>query len=53
MPPYTPAGYDSEMPAFNGKLSDSEIRAVLDYIRSHWSSHVLQARAEMLRQSRR
>jgi len=29
-------GYESDMPAFGGKLSDDEIRAVLDYIKSTW-----------------
>ena len=29
-------GYESDMPAFAGKLSDDEIRAVLSYIKSTW-----------------
>lgn len=29
-------GYESDMPAFAGVLSDKEIRAVLDYIKSTW-----------------
>lgn len=29
-------GYESDMPAFGGKLSDDEIKAVLDYIKSTW-----------------
>ena len=49
VPPYAPAGYASDMPAFAGKLSDAEIRAVLAYIASHWSPEVRKARAEMLR----
>jgi len=50
VPPYAPPGYESDMPAFAGKLSDDEIRAVLAYIRSHWTSgDVLAARAEMIR----
>ena len=32
VPPYAPPGYESDMPAFAGKLSDDEIRAVLAYI---------------------
>jgi mono/diheme cytochrome c family protein len=48
-PPYAPPGYESDMPAFAGKLSDAEIRAVLAYIASHWSDEVRKARAEMLR----
>jgi mono/diheme cytochrome c family protein len=47
-PPYAPAGYQSDMPAFAGTLSDNEIRAVLAYIKSHWTSpEVLAARSEM------
>jgi mono/diheme cytochrome c family protein len=29
-------GYESDMPGFAGVLSDAEIRAVLDYIKSTW-----------------
>jgi mono/diheme cytochrome c family protein len=47
VPPYAPAGYQSDMPAFAGTLSDAEIRAVLAYIASHWSAEVLKLRAEM------
>ena len=52
VPPYAPAGYASDMPAFGGVLSDDEIRAVLAYIQSRWPQQVIEARAEMLRQSR-
>lgn len=53
VPPYAPAGYESDMPAFAGTLSDAEIRAVLAYIASHWSAEVLKLRAEMTQQPRR
>ena len=50
VPPYASTGYESDMPAFHGKLSDDEIRAVLEYIKMHWTSpEVLEARAEMTR----
>jgi mono/diheme cytochrome c family protein len=50
VPPYAPAGYESDMPAFAGKLSDADIWAVLAYIKSHWTSReVLDARAQMTR----
>ena len=49
VPPYAPPGYASDMPAFAGKLSDEEIRAVLAFIASHWSAEVRKSRAEMLR----
>jgi mono/diheme cytochrome c family protein len=49
-PPYAPTEYQSDMPAFGGKLSDEEIWAVLAYIKNHWTSRdVLDARAEMIR----
>jgi mono/diheme cytochrome c family protein len=48
--PYAPKDYESDMPAFGGKLSDEEIWAVLAYIKSHWTSRdVLDARAQMTR----
>jgi len=48
VPPNAPQGYESDMPAFGGKLSDAEIWAVLAYLKSHWRTpEVLAARAEM------
>jgi mono/diheme cytochrome c family protein len=52
VPPYAPPGYESDMPAFAGKLSDAEIRAVLAYIESHWSPDVRKRRAEMIANAR-
>jgi mono/diheme cytochrome c family protein len=49
VPPYAPAGYMSDMPAFAGVLRDDQIRAVLAYIQSRWPEQVIEARAEMLR----
>ncbi len=50
VPPYAPPGYQSDMPAFAGKLSDAQIRDVLAWIATHWKSReVLEARAEMMR----
>lgn len=54
VPPYAPPGYQSDMPAFAGILSDDEIRAVLAYIESHWTDpELLEARAEIVRNARR
>lgn len=54
VPPYAPKDYESDMPAFAGKLSDEQIWAVLAYIKSHWKSpDVLSAREEMTRNARR
>ena len=36
VPPYAPAGYDSDMPAFGSQLSDEQIWAVLAFLKSHW-----------------
>jgi mono/diheme cytochrome c family protein len=52
VPPYAPPGYESDMPAFAGKLSDAEIRAVLAYIESRWSQEVRKLRAEMIANAR-
>lgn len=53
VPPYAPQGYESDMPAFGGKLSDDEIWAVLAYLKSHWTSReVVSARAEMTRNAK-
>lgn len=50
VPPYAPKDYESDMPAFAGKLTDEEIWAALAYIKSHWNSpDVAAARAEMSR----
>ena len=38
--PFAPPGYQSDMPAFAGTLSDDEIRAVLVYIKSTWPPEI-------------
>lgn len=51
---YAPPGYESDMPAFGGKLSDDHIWAVLAFIKSHWKTkELLDARAEMVRNAAR
>ena len=52
VPPYAPPGYETDMPAFVGKLTDRDIAAVLAYIESQWSKEVRRARAEMLKNRR-
>ncbi len=53
VPPYALQAYQSDMPAFDGKPSDAEIRGALAYIESHWTSKdILAARAEMIRNTR-
>ena len=51
---YAPDGWESDMPAFGGKLSDAEIWAVLAYIKTSWKDpKLLAAREEMLRNAAR
>jgi S-disulfanyl-L-cysteine oxidoreductase SoxD len=44
---YAPPGYESDMPAFGGILSDEDIWAVLAYIKSHWPDEIRAAQREM------
>ena len=39
-PPLAPEGYESDMPAFEGMLSDGEIWAVLAFIKAKWPSRI-------------
>ena len=50
---YAPPKYESDMPAFGGKLPDDEIWAVLAYIKSHWPAEIREAQAEMTRDAER
>lgn len=47
VPPYAPAGYPSDMPAFGSLLTDDDIRAVLAFIESTWPPEVVKMRKEM------
>ena len=49
---YAPPGYESDMPAYGGLLSDSEIWAVLSYIKSTWPAEI-QRRHDALEQADR
>jgi mono/diheme cytochrome c family protein len=54
VPPYAPPAYESDMPAYAGRLGDDEIWAVLAFIKSRWTSpEVRQARAQMSTQAAR
>ena len=44
---YAPPGYESDMPAFGGALSDAEIWAVLAFIKSSWPEDVRQRHAAL------
>lgn len=49
--PYAPAGYQSDMPAFEGVLSDVEIAAVLAYIKSRWPVDIRERQARINEQA--
>lgn len=53
VPPNAPAGYESDMPAFEGRLSDDEIRAVLAFIASRWSRDVHGERSRMFERTKK
>ena len=38
--PFAPPGYESDMPAYDGILTDDEIIAVLSYIKSTWPDEI-------------
>ena len=44
---YAPPGYQSDMPAFGGTLSDEDIWAVLAYIKWSWPRNIRKAQHEM------
>ena len=45
-----PSGYESDMPAYGQLLSDADIAAVLAYIKSTWSSEILELQKEVTMQ---
>lgn len=49
---YAPAGYQSDMPAYGGVLSDEEIGAVLSFIKSTWPADVRRRHDELERLAR-
>ena len=52
-PPYAPSGYQSDMPAFGGTLTDAEIWRVLAYIKSRWSPRMREAQSQIEQQRSR
>jgi mono/diheme cytochrome c family protein len=48
-PPYGPAAYQSDMPAFGTTLSDQQIWDVLAYIKSRWSPRVRETQSKIQR----
>ncbi len=52
-PPLAPPGYESDMPAFAGVLTDDQIWSVLAYIQSRWSPAIRERHAQLDRESHR
>ena len=48
---YAPPGYESDMPAFGGRLSDDRIQAVLAYIKGTWPKDIQTRQAAISKQS--
>jgi mono/diheme cytochrome c family protein len=53
VPPWAPPGYESDMPAFAGVLSDEEIWAVLSFIASTWNEEAKSWQRRIKAQTRR
>lgn len=49
---YAPPGYQSDMPAFGGVLSDADIAAVLAYVKSRWPREIQERQREIDRNAR-
>ena len=49
--PYAPAGYQSDMPAFGGMLSDEQAWAVLSYIKNSWPPNIRERQADISERS--
>jgi mono/diheme cytochrome c family protein len=47
MGPHAPPGYESDMPAFGGTLSDEQIHAVLAFIKGRWPEGVREKQAKI------
>jgi len=50
---YAPPRYESDMPAFGGRLSDEDIWAVLAYVKSAWPEKIRRAQVEITRNAER
>jgi mono/diheme cytochrome c family protein len=49
---HAPKGYESDMPAFAGTLTDAEIWAALAYIKSQWPREIIDRQAEISQRAR-
>lgn len=49
---FAPAGYKTTMVGFGDRLSDDQIHAVLDYIKSRWPEKIRAAQADISKRSR-
>ena len=48
---HAPPGYESDMPAFGGTLSDEDIWAALSYIKSRWPKEIQERQSLMNRRA--
>lgn len=48
--PYAPAGYETDMPAFAGVLTDDEIAAAIAFIKSRWPPDIRAQQAHINKQ---
>jgi len=53
VPPYAPANYKSDMPAWGGTLKDEDIWAVLAFIKNRWPAETRKIQAEINQESQR
>ena len=51
VPPYGPKNYESDMPAWGSTLKDTDIWAVLAYIKSRWPSETRKIQSEINNES--
>ncbi|MBI3453302.1 MAG: cytochrome c [Rhodospirillales bacterium] len=49
---FAPPGYESDMPAFEGALSDDQIRAILGFIRDSWPPEIRASYERISRQAK-
>jgi mono/diheme cytochrome c family protein len=49
--PFSPPSYKNDMPAYDSRLADADIWAILSYIKSKWSEETLARQRELAEQS--
>lgn len=49
--PFAPPGYETDMPGFAEALTDDEIRATLDFIKSTWPAEIRESQESITKRS--